>query len=165
MAEDLNLAPDSRRYARQIFQTALHSNETFQDFAVQFYHQFRNEPRFLELMIDIFLRVAVSDGTLSDSEEKLIRSAGHIFNITDDGYAALRSKYVSDVEKYYAALGCSRTDSDDHIKHRYRKLVQEYHPDKIVSKGLPEEFTKFANDKFREVQDAYDAVKKERGIK
>jgi DnaJ like chaperone protein len=42
--------------------------------------------------------------------------------------------------------------------------VKEYHPDKIASKGLPEEFTKFAQDKFREIQEAYNAVKQERGI-
>jgi len=40
----------------------------------------------------------------------------------------------------------------------------EYHPDTIASKGLPEEFTKFAEDKFREIHEAYEAIKKERGI-
>ena len=44
----------------------------------------------------------------------------------------------------------------------YRKLVMEYHPDRIVSKGLPEEFTKFAQDKFREIQEAFDMIRKER---
>ncbi|MCK5347987.1 MAG: DUF4384 domain-containing protein [Desulfobacula sp.] len=50
------------------------------------------------------------------------------------------------------------------IKKQYRKLVTEYHPDKIEAKGLPEEFIKFANDKFKEIQEAYDNIKKERGI-
>ena len=58
----------------------------------------------------------------------------------------------------------SITASDDEIKRQYRKLVKEYHPDTIASKGLPEEFTKFANDKFREIQGAYDAIKQERRL-
>ena len=116
-------------------------------------------------MIDIMLRVSIADGVMSDSEERLIQSAVRAFNISDSQYSAIRSRYVSDVDKYYAILGCSRSDPDDQIKGQYRKLVQEYHPDKIASKGLPEEFTRLAEEKFREIQQAYDAVKKERGLK
>jgi len=43
--------------------------------------------------------------------------------------------------------------------------VFEYHPDKIISKGLPDEFVKLAHDKFREIQEAYEYIRKERGIK
>ena len=68
------------------------------------------------------------------------------------------------MNKYYAALGCTQSDTDEQIKKQYRKLVSEYHPDKIIAKGLPDEFIKFANDKFNEIQEAYEAVKKERGI-
>ena len=79
-------------------------------------------------------------------------------------YSKFKSRYVKDFEKYYAILGCSTNDSDGQIKKQYRKLVSEYHPDKIASKGLPEEFTKFANDKFREIQGAYEVIKKEKRI-
>jgi len=165
MAQDLNLAPESRRYARNIFQTALQSHETFEGFATQFYQQFRYRPQFLELIIDILLRVAISDAALTDVEEKVILSAVRIFNFSDEKYRQIRSKYVNEVEKYYAVLGCRPNDSEDTIKQQYRKLVQDYHPDKIISKGLPEEFVKFANDKFREIQEAYDVVKKERAMR
>ena len=53
---------------------------------------------------------------------------------------------------------------NDEVKKQYRKLVTEYHPDKIEAKGLPEEFVQLASDKFREIQEAYDAIKKERGM-
>ncbi|MEE9120362.1 MAG: DnaJ domain-containing protein, partial [Syntrophobacteria bacterium] len=65
---------------------------------------------------------------------------------------------------HYAILEIDSSAPDQEIKKQYRKLVKEYHPDKIASKGLPEEFTQFAQDKFREIQEAYDAVKQERGI-
>ncbi len=165
MVEDLNLDPESRQYARNIFQTALHSHETFEQFAAQFYQQFQYQPQFLELLVDILLRVAVADGGLSENEESIIYSAVRIFNFSEAKYQTFRSKYVSDVEKYYAVLGCNSKDPNDRIKQQYRKLVQDYHPDKIVSKGLPEEFVKFANDKFREIQHAYDTIKQERGMR
>lgn len=165
MAVDLNLDPESRRAARDIFHTAIRSAGSFQDFASQFHAQFRSEPRLLEMMIDIMLRVSVADGSLSPAEETMILSAVHIFNLGDASYQRIKSKYVSPADRYYAVLGCGESDSDEQIKKQYRKLVSEFHPDKIASKGLPEAFIQFANDKFREIQDAYDEIKKIRGIR
>ncbi len=164
MAHELNLTPESKRFAVEIFETALNSPISFEDFARQFYNQFHSQPRFLDLMIDMLLRLSVADGTLSEREEKLIRSAARIFNFSEQKYTELKSRYAPDFEKYYAILGTTSRASDDEIKRQYRKLVKEYHPDTIASKGLPEEFTKFANDKFREIQEAYDAVKQERNL-
>lgn len=165
MVYDLNLNPESRRLATNIFHAAIESQDNFADFATQFYSQFRTQHQMLDLMIDILLRVSVADGALSASEENLVLSAVRIFNFSDEKYRKLKSKYIQDVDKHYATLVCDRNDSNDHIKRQYRKLVSDYHPDKIASKGLPEEFTKFANDKFREIQEAYDVIKKERGIR
>ncbi len=164
MISDLHLDYESRRFATNIFYTAMESKSNFSEFAAQFYNQFRSQRQMLELMIDILFRVSVADGTLSPSEEHLIMSAVRVFNFSDDQYRKIRSIYVKDFEKYYAILGCSSNDSNQHIKKQYRKLVSDYHPDKIASKGLPEEFTKFANNKFREIQEAYEVIKKERGI-
>ena len=165
MVYDLNLNPESKHLAINIFHTAVESPNSFEDFAQQFYSHFREHYQMLDLMIDILLRVSVADGALSPNEEKLILSAVSIFNFGDEKYKKLKSKYIQDIEKYYAILGCDSRASNDHIKKQYRKLVSDYHPDKIASKGLPKEFTKFANDKFREIQQAYEIVKKERNIK
>jgi DnaJ like chaperone protein len=164
MVNDLNLNLESRRLAMNIFHAATSSQETFHDFAKQFYMQFSKQPQLLELMIDILFRVSVADGVLSESEEQLIHSAARTFNFNDAEYSKLKSRYVKNFEKYYAILGCNKNNSDAQIKSQYRKLVSEYHPDKIASKGLPEEFTKFANDKFREIQEAYEIIKKEKMI-
>lgn len=164
MAVDLNLDPESRRVARDIFHAALNAPESFEDFALQFHGRFRNEPRLLETMLEILIRVSVADGPLTPIEEKLLFSAGRIFNIDEVSFKRIKSKYVSNVAAYYAILGCDESDPDEQIKRQYRKLVSEYHPDKIASKGLPEAFTQFANDKFREIQDAYEQIKKARQI-
>ncbi|RZB37009.1 MAG: DnaJ like chaperone protein [Desulfobacteraceae bacterium Eth-SRB2] len=165
MVYDLNLNPESKRLATNIFHTAIDSPDNFNAFAGQFYNQFRSQYQMLDLMIDILVRVSVADGRLNPNEEKLILSAVRIFNFNDEKYRKLKSKYIQNVEKYYAVLGCDRNDSNEHIKKQYRKLVSDYHPDKIASKGLPEEFGKFASDKFREIQSAYEEIKKEKGIK
>ncbi len=162
MTNDLALNQASRMIATNIFKTAINSQETFESFAVQFYNQFKGQPQLLEMMIDILARVSASDDKISPAEEGLILKASNIFNFGHDKYEAIISRYVKQTDKYYAVLGCEKTDSLEEIKKRYRKLIFEYHPDKIVSKGLPEDFMKFANDKFREIKEAYEIIKKER---
>ncbi|BBO79997.1 co-chaperone protein DjlA [Desulfosarcina ovata subsp. sediminis] len=165
MERDLRLTPQSRNVAVNIFRTALNAPGTFDDFAHQFHNRFHNQPQMQEVMIDILLRVAVSDGSMTASEENLILSAVKIFNFSQVRYEQLKSQYVQTADKAYAVLGCHPDDSDDQVKRCYRQRVQEYHPDKIAAKGLPDEFTRFAQDKFREIQDAWDQIKAARGIK
>jgi len=165
MLYDLNLDPQSRQVAMNVFRTAVQSPETFESFAQQFYGQFSGQPQLLDLMVDIMLRVSLADGSMSPREEEMILSAARIFNFSDDHYRQISSRYIKDVNKYYSILGCSPGDPDSEIKKQYRKRVAEYHPDKIASKGLPEEFTKFAAEKFREIQEAYESIKQERGMK
>lgn len=169
MANDLNLDPHSRRVAMEIFHAAGRSGETFEAFANQFYVNFRSQPQLLDLLMDILLRVALADGTMSPAEEGLIRTAAGIFQFSESQYQQFMSRYGThaqpETDRYYAALGASPSDSDDTIKHHYRQKVAEFHPDKIASKGLPDEFTKFAEEKFREIQDAWEHIKKARGIK
>ena len=164
MLYDLKLNPQSQAVAMNIFQAALNTPGTFEEFATQFHEHFRFQPQLLDVMIDILLRVSMADGTLAPSEERMILSAKSIFNMSDNQYDAIKSRYIKDDGKYYAILGAASTDSNETIKTKYRQLVKEYHPDMITSKGLPEEFTQLAEEKFREIQAAYDRVRKERGF-
>jgi DnaJ like chaperone protein len=164
MKRDLQLNSESRKAAMSIFKTASVSDAHFDGFAEQFYEQFRTQPRFLEILLDVLIRVSSADGSISEEEERLLLSAVRIFRYKTEDYLKLKSKYIDRSDTYHAILGCDRQDSDEFVKKQYRNLVTEYHPDKIASKGLPEEFSKFAADKFREIQEAYEMVKKERGM-
>ena len=164
MKRDLQLNSESRKAAMSIFKTAADSEQTFDGFARQFYDMFSTQPRFLEILLDVMLRVSTADGILCEGEENLLLTAVRIFHYRTEDYLKLKAKYIDRSDVHHAILGCDRQDSDEFVKTQYRKLVTEYHPDKIASKGLPEEFSKFAADKFREIQEAYEMVKKERGM-
>jgi len=164
MKRDLYLDQNSQATAVNIFKQALNSSESFEGFAIQFYSTFRSHPNIIELMMDILLRVSTADGIITDKEEAILSAASRIFNYSASDYDRLKSRYVKITNKYYAVLKCDETTPDEEIKKQYRKLATEYHPDKIEAKGLPEEFIKFANDKFTEIQEAYEAIKKERGL-
>ena len=56
----------------------------------------------------------------------------------------------------------SPTASEAEIKQSYRILVKKYHPDRLVK--YPPEEQQIAKEKFIEIQDAYERIKKERGF-
>ena len=60
-------------------------------------------------------------------------------------------------------LGVAHDAGDDEIKRTYRLLVRENHPDKLMARGVPEEFVRLATDKLAVINAAYDKIEKERG--
>ncbi|MFK7855863.1 MAG: co-chaperone DjlA [Granulosicoccus sp.] len=63
----------------------------------------------------------------------------------------------------YKALGVEPTDDKATVKRAYRRLMSQHHPDKLVSKGLPEEMIKLATDKTQHIQKAYEVIKESKG--
>ena len=66
---------------------------------------------------------------------------------------------------YYEVLGVEKNAAEAEIKKAYRKLILEYHPDTIAAKGMADEFKEYATKRFREVQEAYETICRERNIK
>ncbi len=58
----------------------------------------------------------------------------------------------------YSVLGVPRNASDDEIKKAYRKLSRKYHPDANINNPNKDQ----AEEKFKEVQQAYEQIMKER---
>ncbi len=63
----------------------------------------------------------------------------------------------------YGVLGVETSDDKATVKRAYRRLMSQHHPDKLVSKGLPEEMIKLATDKTQHIQKAYEKVKESKG--
>jgi len=63
----------------------------------------------------------------------------------------------------YKVLGVDASDDKATVKRAYRRLMSQHHPDKLVSKGLPEEMIKLATDKTQHIQKAYELIKETKG--
>ncbi len=170
ITRDLKLNLSEREAAVKVFNAALSNHSTtFDQFAAQFYQNFSNERTLIELMMDVLVRVAAADGTISSAEMNHINSAARIFNIPKSLLDTIMRQYsgstaASAPSKSYSVLGLTPEATDADVKKAYRKMSIEFHPDTVASKGLPEEFTRFATEKFRSIQEAYESIKKERGM-
>ncbi|MDZ7685822.1 MAG: DnaJ domain-containing protein [Gammaproteobacteria bacterium] len=105
-----------------------------------------------------------ADGELHDAEDEMILIAVRVFGIEDE-YEQIKHRFTGapdDIERYYEILGCERGDDLTTVKKKYRKLAMEYHPDRIQSRGMAPEFADAAEEKFKEIQHAYDMVEKDK---
>lgn len=160
----MNISETEKQFAKQVFNEAKNSSYSVEDFASQFYQINSGQPAVLHSFLDVLFRVAAADKVLHPAEEDALKQVKNIFQISDRQFNDIKSIYFTDVDRYYKLLSCSVDSSNDEIKKSYKKLVRDFHPDTIVSKGLPEEFTEFASSRFREIQEAYEKVRKERGF-
>lgn len=164
MENQLHLDARGKNFAINIFRSAVNSPEPFDNFARQFYYRFQYDPELLEMVVDMLLRVGYADGEITRAGEELAYTAARIFGISSSAFEYIKSRYAQVAKKAYSVLGIDENASDSEIKSRYRKLVHEYHPDKLAAKGVPDEFSRYARERFGEIQSAYEEIRKERGF-
>ena len=160
----LNIPDQEKHFARQIFNEAKASPYSIEDFAGQFYEINRQQPTILLSFMDVLFKLAAADGVLHHAEEAALKRIRDIFRISEQQFNNMKAVYFKDKDRYYKTLNCTPECSNQEIKSNYKKLVKDFHPDKIISKGLPDEFVQFATTRFQEIQDAYEEIRKERGF-
>ena len=69
---------------------------------------------------------------------------------------------MAEKRDYYEVLGLQKGASDAEIKSAFRKMAMKYHPDKVSTLG--EDVRKGAEEKFKALSEAYDLIKKSRGM-
>jgi DnaJ like chaperone protein len=83
--------------------------------------------------------------------------------LSDKDYESLKAMHHKDTDAAYKILETDKSATDEEIKKTYRRMAMKYHPDKV--RGLGEQHEKSAQEKFIKVQEAYEQIKTERGMK
>lgn len=158
----------------EIFNRAKADASGYEPYAQQIAMMFRHEPRVLEELLGALFMIAMADGVFHPKEEEYLRGVARIFGFGDAEFERLRSMFVdgtggpaaggANEPDPYQVLEVARDASDDDVKSAYRKLVRENHPDRLTAQGLPEEFIELANQKLATINNAYDRIKRERGL-
>jgi len=162
MRDQLRLDAVAQQFAMGIFNEAKNNNTPFEEYARQFDQVFHGEQQLRMMFFEMLFTVALADGVLHPAEEKILRAAPALLGLPGGVYDTVRRQFVSDLSHHYAMLGLENNAEMSDVKKAYRRMVSEYHPDKVIAKGLPEDFIRFAEGKFREINEAYEAIQKAR---
>lgn len=169
-----HIPPDEISNVGRVFDEAKESAEGFEPYAEQIASMFAGEWHVLEELIGALFHIAKADGKIHPGEINYLRRVALLFGFSERDFERLQTIYLGGwqgeggraekADDAYEILGVERSAGDDDIKAAYRALVRENHPDTLMAKGMPEEFIELANEKLARINDAYDRIKRERGL-
>ncbi len=159
----LGYTPKMREAAIGIFRKAKDDDHSAADYvnqlaaAIQYNHQIGMT------FIAALHVVAQADGVIHPSELEILQQMEQAFRLQPGTVDALLRGRTNNLGDAYKALECTPEMSYSEIQKVYREKCLQFHPDKLASKGLPDEFMKFANDQLVKLNEAYDTIKNARG--
>lgn len=112
-------------------------------------------------ILDGLFFIAKADGVLHEREGRFLHRIAQIFEIGEDRYQSILARHVDLGETDpYTVLGIERGQPFEEVRRRYRKLVAENHPDKLIARGLPQEFIAIATTRIAAINAAYELIEK-----
>jgi DnaJ like chaperone protein len=106
--------------------------------------------------------IALADSNISPEEQKLIDFIGINLGISSNDLESIRAMFIQDTGFAYTILEIESSATDEEVKKAYRRMAMKYHPDKLATMG--DDIQKAAHEKFSMVNQAYEAIKKERNL-
>ena len=106
--------------------------------------------------------IAQADGRVSEAEISKLQEIARYFRVRISDFDSIKAMFVRSADQAYTILEIERSASDAEVKKAYRNMVKKYHPDKVITDN--EAIKKGAEEKFKEVQKAYETIQAERGM-
>lgn len=113
-------------------------------------------------LVHFLFGIAKADGIVAEIEVQSIKTIAGYLYISEQDFESIKAMFYDSSESSYKILEIEKSATNEELKSAYRKMVKKYHPDKLQHLG--EEHVKGAEEKFKQVQKAYEHIQKERGL-
>ena len=113
-------------------------------------------------LFQYLVSIATADGDFSASEKSVLEAIASAIRLTSSDAASIIAMYYKETDSAYTVLEISPSATDDEVRTAYRRMAMKYHPDRVATLGP--DVQKAAEEKFKKIQEAYAAIKKQRGI-
>ena len=113
-------------------------------------------------LLHFLFGIAGADGQFHSSEIRVIEDIASFMDIHLSDFNSIKAMFVKETDSAYKILEISPDATDDEVKKAYRQMAIKYHPDKVSTLG--EDVQKAANEKFQQLNNAYEQIKKQRGM-
>jgi len=165
--EIFDIPADEARNVARLYDLAKQDTAGFEVYAermAQLCGSGRENCAMLSDILDGLFHIAKADGVLHDGEGTFLKRIAEIFRIDETRYQAILARHVNlGASDPYLVLGVSRGTSLDEIRRRYHRLVAENHPDRLIARGVPEEFIAIATTRIAAINAAFELI--ERGLR
>ena len=117
----------------------------------------------LEDILDGLLHIAAADGVVHERELRFLRRVSEIFRVSEDRFEAIMSRHAitGDIDPW-RVLGLELGAPFDQVRAQYRRMAAENHPDRLIARGVPEEFLAIANRRLAAINAAYEMIERSR---
>ncbi|PTM02679.1 MAG: molecular chaperone DjlA [Bacteroidetes bacterium] len=114
-------------------------------------------------LLHFLFGIAKADGLVTDDEMRQIYTMSGYLGISNKDFESIKAMFYNSTNNAYKVLEIDKSVPDDAVKKAYRRMAKKYHPDRVGHLG--KEHQEGAEAKFRQVQEAYEHIQKERGFK
>jgi len=153
------------KHAARVFNLAKQDVAGYEAYAEQLATMFKGNRKLLEDVLEGLFHIAKADEALHPQEEQFLGQVAKRFGFTDTEFSYIKARHIIVGKRNpYDVLGVKPSISNEELKSHYRRLVAENHPDKLMARGVPEEFVTIAIEKVATINEAYDAIAKYRAI-
>ncbi|WP_031426949.1 TerB family tellurite resistance protein [Flavimarina sp. Hel_I_48] len=113
-------------------------------------------------IVHFLFGIAQADGRVSEKEVDQIAQIAGYLRLSRGEFESLKAMFFESAESAYTILEIEKTATDAEVKKAYRDMAKKYHPDKL--QHMDEAYRQGAEEKFKNVQKAYETIQKERGL-
>ena len=154
----VQIPKDDINQVSKLWELAKETTDGYELYAKQIYSLFRNQPEILERILDILFEIAKSDGNIDSTELNYLKNVSNIFNFDEIIFEKLLALHNPE-NNSFEILGVQISDSLEDIQKKWKEMVKNNHPDKLVGQGMPIEFIESANQKLAIINSAYEEIK------
>ncbi|WP_339626480.1 TerB family tellurite resistance protein [uncultured Maribacter sp.] len=113
-------------------------------------------------LLHFLFGIAQADGSISNPEIQKIREIAGYLRVALNEFDSIKAMFVKSANNSYKILDVLKSATDAEVKKAYREMAKKYHPDRVNTQD--EAIKKGAEEKFKQVQAAYETIQKERGL-
>ena len=180
----MNLNEQQKKVAINLFQQGKQQQHQIQAILEQFRQECHRRRNLMQMFLEILVMTAYADGALHDSERQALGGRRAIQNFSKTVFQQILQRGQAQqhfqqnrranqnsrsadrtrmtMADAYKLLGIASSATDEEVKKAYRRQMNQHHPDKLVSKGLPQEMMDIANQRTQDIKSAYELIKQSR---
>ncbi len=163
--EFFQVPPGEEKNVERFFNLAKRDVAGFETYARRVATLFPDAPEILENVLEGLFTIARADGPIDAAEADYLAQVARLFGLDSNRFERAKAAALGVVEcEPCVVLGIDPLATDEQIREAWLRQVRANHPDRLIAQGLPEEAIAIANRKVALINDAYDRLRRQRGL-